>query len=211
MKCPRCQNDNPEGTALLRPLRPGTAGTGDLPPPRGRRPFRRHPGASSGARTFARPVRDHRGDGQGRHGTGSYMPYGQQDREIVALQAPQARDRLGLEIIERFRNEIKRPRRSPTGTSAGCMTSARNGSRSYHLHGVRPRRGPQERHTGGSGQSQRGQGPRPEPGRSSKASSRPRPPAASSTATSSPDHHIDRDGNAKIMDFASPARSTPRA
>ena len=105
MKCPRCQNDNPEGTRYCGRCGRELPGSGET--------------VSSGTATFQTPTKGlDRGTtfarrfeiieeiGQGGMGT-VYKAYDSKIREVVALKLLKPEISSDPEVIERFRNELK--------------------------------------------------------------------------------------------------------
>jgi hypothetical protein len=105
MKCPRCQNDNPEGTRFCgrcgREL-PGSGETVASATATFQTPSK---GLERGT-TFARRFEIIEEIGQGGMGT-VYKAYDSKIREVVALKLLKPEIASDPEVIERFRNEIK--------------------------------------------------------------------------------------------------------
>jgi len=105
MKCPRCQNDNPEGTRFC-----GRCGR-ELPPAgetaaAGTMTFQTPSGGLRRGATFARRFEIIEAIGQGPD-LAVYKAYDSKIREIVALKLLKPEIASDAESIERFRNEIK--------------------------------------------------------------------------------------------------------
>ncbi len=107
MKCPRCQNDNPEGTRYCGHCGRDLPGAGEtLPAPPATATFRTPTKGLERGTTFARRFEIIEEIGQGGMGT-VYKAFDSKIREVVALKLLKPEIASDMEVIERFRNEIK--------------------------------------------------------------------------------------------------------
>jgi len=105
MKCPRCQNDNPEGTRFCGRCGSELSGGGDTLPA-GTATFQTPSRGLARGTTFARRFEIIEEIGQGGMGT-VYKAFDCKIREVVALKMLKSEIASDPEVIERFRNEIK--------------------------------------------------------------------------------------------------------
>ncbi len=105
MKCPRCQNDNPEGTRFCGRCGRELPGSGETLPT-GTATFQTPSKGLERGTTFARRFEIIEEIGQGGMGT-VYKAYDSKIREVVALKLLKPEIASDPEVIERFRNEIK--------------------------------------------------------------------------------------------------------
>ncbi len=105
MKCPRCQNDNPEGTRFCGRCGRELPGSGETLPT-GTATYQTPTKGLDRGTTFARRFEIIEEIGQGGMGT-VYKAYDSKIREVVALKLLKPEIASDPEVIERFRNEIK--------------------------------------------------------------------------------------------------------
>jgi predicted Ser/Thr protein kinase len=105
MKCPRCQNENPEGTRFCGRCGRELPGSGETVAS-GTATFQTPSKGLERGTTFARRFEIIEEIGQGGMGT-VYKAYDSKIREVVALKLLKPEIASDPEVIERFRNEIK--------------------------------------------------------------------------------------------------------
>jgi serine/threonine protein kinase len=105
MKCPRCDNENPEGTRFCGRCGRELPGSGETVAS-GTMTFQTPSKGLTRGTTFARRFEIIEEIGQGGMGT-VYKAYDSKIREVVALKLLKTEIASDPEIIERFRNEIK--------------------------------------------------------------------------------------------------------
>jgi len=105
MKCPRCQNDNPEGTRYCGRCGRELPGSGETVAA-GTATFQTPSKGLERGTTFARRFEIIEEIGKGGMGT-VYKAFDNKIREIVALKLLKPEIASDVEIIERFRNELK--------------------------------------------------------------------------------------------------------
>jgi len=105
MKCPRCQNENPEGTRFCGHCGRELPGSGETLPT-GTATFKTPTKGLERGTIFARRFEIIEEIGQGGMGA-VYKAYDSKIREVVALKLLKPEIASDPEIIERFRNEIK--------------------------------------------------------------------------------------------------------
>jgi serine/threonine protein kinase len=105
MKCPRCLNDNPEGTRFCGRCGRELPGSGETLPA-GTATFQTPSKGLERGTTFARRFEIIEEIGQGGMGT-VYKAYDSKIREVVALKLLRPEIASDPEVIERFRNELK--------------------------------------------------------------------------------------------------------
>jgi serine/threonine protein kinase len=105
MKCPRCENENPEGTRFCGRCGRELPGSGETVAT-GTRTFQTPSKGLERGTTFARRFEIIEEIGQGGMGT-VYKAYDSKIREVVALKLLKPEIASDPEVIERFRNELK--------------------------------------------------------------------------------------------------------
>jgi len=105
MKCPRCENENPDGTRFCGRCGRELPGSGETVAT-GTRTFQTPSKGLERGTTFARRFEIIEEIGQGGMGT-VYKAYDNKIREVVALKLLKPEIASDPEVIERFRNELK--------------------------------------------------------------------------------------------------------
>jgi serine/threonine protein kinase len=106
MKCPRCENENPDGTRFCGRCGRELPGSGETAVASGTRTFQTPTKGLERGTTFARRFEIIEEIGQGGMGT-VYKAYDNKIREVVALKLLKPEIASDPEVIERFRNELK--------------------------------------------------------------------------------------------------------